>query len=350
MRSNELITWGIVTSLVLNACNTKATPTIDTVGEGQGLNTPTPEFTPTPMITPTLENNLSLLDPQNRSISINATAQAVENKGFEQLIKEGFPEIVLSAYEDITRIYTAQYTSDTQEYQFGIISSTPSTRIKFYYENELYWVFITAGHNLSNELAESESANYMQIEQNDPSIKITVNSLDILKLDTLEINGSNAGLAYFLNHTSENRPDIGVITISDKSLSEEARVLLSEKKTLELNDLSFEAPSQDDRFYSVCYPADTGYRPTITTDGLMVPSDDKTRLSVDPALIGPNCSGSGMFFQDSSGRIYYAGINVETLPDNPQLNDDARVFPFYLMGMEGLNNLIIDSIMDLRSK
>jgi len=341
-KEGNLIKLAVAASFLWSCSNSPVSPT----NKEGGLAT----STLTPITVPTIENNSSLLDPQNRSIAINATAQAVENKGFEQLINEGFPEIVLSSYEDLTRIYTAQYSSDTQEYQFRMITSTPSTRVKFYYENELYWVFLTAGHNLSNELMEIESANYMQTEQNDPSITITVNSLDTLKLGTSEIHGSNVGLAYLLNHTSEIRPDIGVITILDKLLPEELRISLSQKKTLEFSNLSFEVPTQNDRFYSVCNPSDTGYRLTITTEGLMVPSDDKTRLSVDPSLIGPNCSGSGMFFRDISGVIYYAGVNVETLPDNAQLNDDARVFPLYLLGKEGLNNLIIDSIMEQRSK
>ncbi len=340
----KLISIALATSFIWSCSNSPVSPTNKDSGGSLDTNTQTPTTVPT------VENNLSLLGPQNRSIAINATAQALENKGFEQLIKEGFPEIVLSSYEDLTRIYTAQYTSSTQEYQFAMVASTPSTRVKFYYENELYWVFLTAGHNLSQELTESVSAHYMQTVQKDPSIKITVNSLETLKLGTFEINGNNVGLSYLLNHTSEIRPDIGVITILDKLLPKELRINLSQKKTLEFSDLSFGIPTENDRFYSICNPIDTGYRPTITTEGVMVPSDDKSRLSIDPSLMGPNCSGSGMFFQDTSGRVYYDGVNVEGLPDNAQLNDDARVFPLYLLGQKDLNNLIIESIMAQRYK
>lgn len=307
MGPKELITWGIATSLVLNACNTKATPTID-LGGGGDLNTPTPESTPTPVpefipsptatFTPTPIQDIFAYQNQENAWfgtpgAINtAIAHTQENIDWNVLMANNFPE-------------KAIYSSVKIMWDDGFQASANILHDKG------WWYIFTAGHSFEN------------------------NS----KILTLFRNGMpNEGTAFFYHFgfAYMNNPDgrdFGVIALPDQVIDSKGFDNLFSAQVLTWEDLSFEEPQINEALNGVCFPGTMA--PTVVENGNIIAMTG-VNPDVDNVLISGGCSGGGFFNSQKKyiGPVVSA-VTQDLLTSNPPFYyDDAWVTSLHSIGGE----------------
>lgn len=273
-----------------------------------------------------------------RNAAIQATTVAVENKGWEKLIKEGFPELAIDSAAGI-RLY-----SDDNKY----LNAGSGTVMFAELDGKEYWVVLTAGHLFAVEEDFWGSRKFPEKMQGIWIDLIRERSLP--NSGNASVRGSDFGIAAVYRKTTYGNVDIadGGLDIAALVIPYEPGnkpgTMFDKDEVVGWNKIYLgEDEMEGGSFYAIGFPYLTGFRPTVVQDGKMA-SMGGERVDIKEAMAGGGFSGGGVFWRQTDGEIWYIGPAVASF--NYQA-DGVEVVRVAAMGEEGLLGLVREAVKDL---
>lgn len=294
--------------------------------------TPSPTFTPDSGDQPFNFSDDEILTPQIRETAMIATHESILERGNEGLIEDGMPEVVLTSQRNIGVDFKANINIDGSgdiTYESGVDAGVTVVNMEGsgFSDNIL---LIGAGHAVDTpRLTEKVRKNLMDPYKN---VNIEVDNLTLTKLtigENITLDFDQLGYAYVFSEEG----DFVMISIPKNILTDDQIDELL-KGSISIEDLSFEAPTSEKRYAGRCqtYFGDDTVQ-AITLDARYFADDGELSL-IKPYLVGPGCSGSGVFEIDSAGKARLAGITVAYRPDYQGTNTSDIVFTLSKIGVD----------------
>lgn len=284
--------------------------------------------------------NAPLLINGRKSFEVQATAQAVQDKGWERLVDEGFP---------IEAINTAVGVTVNTTVEASTKSSDASGTIMFH---NGFWVLIASGHQF---------LQYMDPRLQNYDIDLFRKSIS--NEGRLTFSDKEFGVAAVYENkrygdvglTSDDL-DLSIVVFPDEKVGDRFEGFVDRKKALRLDQIDF-----DDKqiaatdFFGIGFPGLTNYAPALIQNGTINPIEEfapkgSSQISIDNTLAWYGFSGAGVFAKKPNGVVAYIGPVVGTNDLDPYFVDNTNVTRIASIGEQGFLNFITEAITDYQRK
>lgn len=277
----------------------------------------------------------------DRQDAIQATATAVEQKGWSKLEKEGFPEIAINTAVSI------------QAFEGSDESWSGSGTVMFIKDlnGQSYWVVLTAGHlfleGSHRELQRIVLGRKLLPRAGQDSFTSSEFGVAAVHYDDLY---KNTGV-------QAKGLDVGVIVLPDVVVRDRFNNLVEMVSALTMDQIEFGGVIKSGTFSAIGFPGITNLEPTVIHRGIPGPTAFEKEsglysILVDNALSAPGFSGGGIFWTplDNDKSLYIGPLSKNFDPTSQNFAESVRVTKIAKLGKQGLQILIQDAIGELQSK
>ncbi len=280
---------------------------------------------------------------EDRNNTIQATATAVEQKGWQKLEKEGFPEVAVNTAVSI-RAFDGLDESWSGS---GTVMFTKDLN------NQLYWVVLTAGHLFFEDGT---------LPRGPQRIELGRKSLPRAGQESFTSSEFGVAAAYedkLYKDTGDQAKglDVGVIVLPDAIVRDRLNNLVERDSALTMDQIEFGGTIESGTFSAIGFPGMTNLEPTIIHKGVPGPTEFEKEsglysILVDNALSAPGFSGGGVFWTPPNNEYdLYVGPLSKNFDFKSQIfARTVRVTKIAKLGKQGLLGLIQDAIEELNIK
>lgn len=124
--------------------------------------------------------------------------------------------------------------------------------------------------------------------------------------------------------------------------------MFDENRALQLSDLDFSKPKENDSVEIICSPGNSNHQPIAVTNGKIFQQFGNPRVVIDSAYTGHGCSGAGIWVNKRWGGPLSGGFEF----DNSTIGyaDKTTFIPLSDLGEEGLFKKIESAILDYENR